>query len=49
MAVSIAKVDTDGKWLNFWEASSKHINRYGKFHFDVGDDVDPSGLRPLRS
>jgi TnpA family transposase len=27
----------------------QHINRYGKFRFDVGDDVDPSGLRPLRS
>lgn len=27
----------------------KHINRYGKFRFDVGDDLAPSGLRPLRS
>jgi TnpA family transposase len=27
----------------------KHINRYGKFRFDLGDDVAPSGLRPLRS
>ncbi len=27
----------------------QHINRYGKFRFDVGDDVAPSGLRPLRS
>ena len=27
----------------------KHINRYGKFRFDVGDDFAPSGLRPLRS
>jgi len=27
----------------------QHINRYGRFRFDVGDDVTPSGLRPLRS
>jgi len=27
----------------------KHINRYGKFRFDVGDVLAPSGLRPLRS
>ena len=27
----------------------KHINRYGKFRFDVGDDLAPTGLRPLRS
>ena len=27
----------------------KHINRYGKFRFDVGDDLAQSGLRPLRS
>jgi hypothetical protein len=27
----------------------KHINRYGKFRFDVGDYFAPSGLRPLRS
>jgi hypothetical protein len=46
MAVSIAKVNSDGMWLNFWEASSKHINRYGKFHFDVGDDLAKFGLRP---
>jgi TnpA family transposase len=26
----------------------KHINRYGKFRFDLGDDLAPSGLRPLR-
>jgi TnpA family transposase len=26
----------------------KHINRYGKFRFDIGDDLAPSGLRPLR-
>jgi hypothetical protein len=27
----------------------RHINRYGRFCFDIGDDVTPSGLRPLRS
>ena len=27
----------------------QHINRYGKFRFDVGDDLASSGLRPLRS
>ena len=27
----------------------QHINRYGKFRFDLGDDLAPSGLRPLRS
>jgi TnpA family transposase len=27
----------------------KHINRYGKFRFDVGNDIAQSGLRPLRS
>jgi len=27
----------------------RHINRYGRFRFDIGDDVTPSGLRPLRS
>jgi TnpA family transposase len=27
----------------------RHINRYGKFRFDVGDDLAPTGLRPLRS
>jgi TnpA family transposase len=27
----------------------KHINRYGKFRFDIGDDLAPTGLRPLRS
>jgi TnpA family transposase len=27
----------------------KHINRYGKFRFDIGDDMAPTGLRPLRS
>lgn len=27
----------------------RHINRYGKFRFDIGDDLAPSGLRPLRS
>lgn len=27
----------------------KHINRYGKFRFDVGDDLASTGLRPLRS
>ena len=27
----------------------KHINRYGKFRFDVGDELALSGLRPLRS
>lgn len=25
-----------------------HINRYGKFRFDLGDDLASSGLRPLR-
>ncbi len=29
---------------------SKHLNRYGKLRFDLGDtDLAPSGLRPLRS
>lgn len=27
----------------------RHINRYGKFRFDVGDDIASTGLRPLRS
>ena len=27
----------------------KHINRYSKFRFDLGDDLASSGLRPLRS
>lgn len=27
----------------------RHINRYGKFRFDLGDDLASSGLRPLRS
>ncbi|MCA9945934.1 MAG: Tn3 family transposase [Anaerolineales bacterium] len=27
----------------------QHINRYGRFRFDIGDDVASSGLRPLRS
>ena len=27
----------------------QHINRYGKFRFDLSDDLAPSGLRPLRS
>ena len=27
-------------------ARSKHINRLGKFRFDVGDDLAQSGLRP---
>jgi hypothetical protein len=27
----------------------QHINRYGRFRFDIGDDVMSSGLRPLRS
>jgi hypothetical protein len=28
----------------------KHINRYGKFRFDLGDnELASSGLRPLRS
>ena len=28
---------------------SKHVNRYGKLRFDLGDeDLAPSGLRPLR-
>jgi hypothetical protein len=26
----------------------KHINRYGKFRFDIGDDLALTGLRPLR-
>lgn len=26
----------------------RHINRYGKFRFDLGDYLAPSGLRPLR-
>ena len=27
----------------------QHVNRYGRFRFDTGDDVSSSGLRPLRS
>lgn len=26
----------------------KHINRYGKLRFDLGDDFTPEGLRPFR-
>jgi hypothetical protein len=38
--------------LQLWEARyglvASYINRYGKFRFDLGDDLAPSGLRPLR-
>jgi hypothetical protein len=27
----------------------KHINRYGKFRFNMGNDLDSTGLRPLQS
>lgn len=55
MQAAIEELRTQGHSINeadFVHLSPvrfKHINRYGKFRFDIGDDLAPSGLRPLRS
>jgi len=39
----------EADFVHLLSVQFKHINRYGKFRFDLGDDLDSTSLRPLRS
>lgn len=51
MQATIEELRRRGHSINeadFAPVRFKHINRYGKFRFDIGDDLASSGLRSLR-